>query len=85
MNAEITQNLPGWMRKARLTTPELSEYFELVHGITLAPATLEKRRCVGGGPPFQRLGRAVFYPRAAADDWAAEQLGQPLNSTSEAS
>jgi predicted DNA-binding transcriptional regulator AlpA len=35
----------------------------------LAPSTLAKLRCVGGGPPFIKLGRKVVYRRADLADW----------------
>jgi len=38
----------------------------------LAPATLEKLRCLGGGPRFVRFGRrAVRYLKADVDQWLA--------------
>jgi hypothetical protein len=35
----------------------------------LAASTLAKLRCVGGGPPFIKLGRKVLYRRADLADW----------------
>lgn len=36
----------------------------------LAPAFMEKLRCVGGGPRFLRYGRrAVRYRKSDLDDW----------------
>lgn len=35
----------------------------------LAPATLAKMRCWGGGPPFLKLGRAIRYLRADCIAW----------------
>jgi hypothetical protein len=35
----------------------------------LAPSTLAKMRCFGGGPPFLKLGRKVVYRRADLADW----------------
>lgn len=36
----------------------------------LAPCTLEKMRCVGGGPPFIKLSpRAVRYAEEDLDAW----------------
>jgi len=46
-----------------LRTPDAARY------LGLAPATLEKRRAHGDGPPFVRLGRVVGYERAALDAW----------------
>lgn len=48
----------------------------------LAPNTLEKLRCVGGGPRFVRYGRrAVRYLKADIDHWLAERT---FENTSEA-
>jgi len=47
----------------------------------LAPATLEKLRCMGGGPKFVRFGRrAVRYLKADVDQWLAART---FESTSE--
>ena len=32
-------------------------------------STLEKWRCVGGGPPFIRRGKSVFYALDDLDEW----------------
>jgi hypothetical protein len=37
--------------------------------IRRAPQTLAKLRVVGGGPPFYKLGRSVFYKREDLDQW----------------
>jgi len=38
----------------------------------LAASTLEKLRVRGGGPPFVRRGRAVYYDLADLDAWIAD-------------
>jgi hypothetical protein len=52
-------------------------------GLKRAPSTLNKARVVGGGPPFVRFGRNVFYPRQPLIAWATGQLSQEVRSTSE--
>jgi hypothetical protein len=37
----------------------------------LSPRTLEKRRVRGGGPPYHKLGRLVWYSLRDLDDWIA--------------
>lgn len=37
----------------------------------LSPATLSKYRCMGGGPAFYKLGRAVLYDRRDLEAWCA--------------
>jgi predicted DNA-binding transcriptional regulator AlpA len=50
----------------RLRTPEAARY------VGLAPATLIRKRCQGGGPVYTKLGRAVIYERAMLDRWIAD-------------
>ncbi len=45
----------------------------------LAPATLTKLRCIGGGPAYTKLGRAVVYSRDDLERWVAER-GKRLSS-----
>jgi len=75
--------LPPRFRKARLNPPEASAYLAEVHGTPVAVATLNKMRCVGGGPQFNRFGRAILYPRDSLDAWVAERLGATMTSTSQ--
>jgi len=46
-----------------LRTPDAARY------VGLSAATLEKRRLVGDGPRFIRLGRAVGYDVRDLDAW----------------
>ncbi|WP_454684898.1 helix-turn-helix transcriptional regulator [Ancylobacter moscoviensis] len=39
----------------------------------LSVSTLNKLRCLGGGPVFYKLGAAVFYNPADLDAWLAER------------
>jgi len=41
----------------------------------LARQTLAKLRCIGGGPPFRKVGAKVFYPKAELEKWI---LAHPL-------
>ncbi|QCN96464.1 hypothetical protein D3093_11665 [Azospirillum argentinense] len=72
------------MRKPRLRRWEASEYLELVHGITIAPATLAKLASIGGGPSFNKANRTPLYPAVELDRWAIERLGKLVRSTSDA-
>ena len=78
-------NLPAPLRnKPRLRRFEASQYLELAHGIILAPASLARLACHGGGPSFHKIGGGtVLYPTAELDAWAAERLGNLRRSTSE--
>ena len=59
----------------------------LVHvcGVRLAPKSLQKRRVVGGSPPFQKIGSRVAYPRDPLKAWGDAQAGPVVHSTSELS
>ncbi len=39
----------------------------------LTPKTLAMKRCHGNGPPFIKLGKAVFYRRDDLDSWIASR------------
>lgn len=73
--------LPPELRKPRLRRTEASEYLRLMHGIEIAPSTLAKLACIGGGPRFQIAARKPLYPPVELDAWANARLG-PLRSSS---
>ena len=75
--------LPPHLCKPRLRRWEASEYLELAHGLTIAPATLAKLASTGGGPSFHAVSRAPLYPTDELDAWAARRLGKLVSSTSE--
>lgn len=61
-----------------------SAYLKNVYGISRTKRTLQKLRCVGGGPKFRRIGiRGVGYEKAALDEWAYQLLSPPIQSTSD--
>lgn len=74
---------PTLKAKCRYRSDEASIYLEAVHGLTVAKATLEKLRSVGGGPRFQKFNRSALYHRDDLDAWAQEKLSPPLTSTSD--
>jgi hypothetical protein len=49
--------------------------------LCLSERTLERWRVSGGGPPFAKLGKRIFYRQSDLDDWIASRL---CHSTSEA-
>ena len=66
-----------------LRTRQAAEFLRAQFGFG-AISTLNKLRCVGGGPPFHRIGvRLVAYDKQELADWAASKIGPPLKSTSE--
>lgn len=71
------------LEKPRLRRTEASAYLLQRHGVTMAPRTLAKLACIGGGPAFRRDGRIPVYDRSELDRWALARLGEPVSSTSE--
>lgn len=53
------------------------------HGFGVAPGTLAKLACIGGGPAFRHFGRKVRYERPALLDWAESRLSAPRRHSSE--
>ena len=52
--------------------------------IGLAPSTLAKMRCWGGGPAFLKLGRAVRYLRSDCITWRdARRVGNTTEAASQ--
>ena len=51
--------------EALLDAEQVSAY------VRRAPQTLAKLRSIGGGPPFYKIGRNVYYKRSDVDDWLA--------------
>ena len=53
-------------------------------GVILAPKSLQKRRVIGGSPPFRRVLSRVVYERDQLRAWAEAQRSPLFTSTSEA-
>lgn len=68
--------------KVRYRSDEASLYLNIVHGVGVAMRTLDKYRCVGGGPRFQKFNRSALYHRDDLDAWALQKLGDVKASTS---
>jgi hypothetical protein len=82
-NVGKSKDIPKHLQKPRLRRWEVSEYMELMHGLTIAPVTLAKLASIGGGPGFHRVGRIPLYPRDELDRWAVNKLGRVVRSTSD--
>jgi hypothetical protein len=52
-------------------------------GSAPTPETLDKKRCTGGGPPFVRRGRNIFYDVDKAVAWWLGDMSAEVASTSE--
>src|SRR5262245_15580971 len=66
-----------------LTRREASAYLRDQHGIMRSPATLAKLASVGGGPIFQKRGKAASYTKENLDRFADEITSKPVRTTSE--
>jgi hypothetical protein len=66
-----------------MTGHEASAYLRERHAIRRTAAPLAKLRCVGGGPPFRKVGRDVIYDAGDLDAWAGKVKSGPLASASE--
>jgi hypothetical protein len=66
----------------RLDTRAASAFLT-ASGYTTAPATLNKLRCIGGGPVFAKFGRRPLYSQAALLEWVRARTTHPLRSTSD--
>jgi predicted DNA-binding transcriptional regulator AlpA len=53
---------------------------ELAAEYGIGVATLADWRCDSTGPPYLKIGRIVFYPKALVDDWLEDQVvvGLPI-------
>jgi hypothetical protein len=49
------------------------------------PETLAKLACVGGGPPFRKVGPFPLYTREDLDAWLAQRMTPTVRSTAELS
>jgi hypothetical protein len=78
-----TEERAGRRWSMRMRTKELSEYLDVEWGIKLAPATLHKLRCQGGGVPFQMDGKYPVSTQPQADGFAVKRLGPERTSTSD--
>jgi excisionase family DNA binding protein len=58
-------------------TNELLTTVEAAKLLRVGPATLNRWRWDGTGPPFVKLGRKVFFQRETLDRWVAEQRQPP--------
>jgi hypothetical protein len=52
-------------------------------GFKTAPATLNKLRCVGGGPEFELWGRRPLYSDSSLLKWVQARTTPPRRSTSD--
>lgn len=73
-----TAELPEWA-----TPIDLPEILETAIGYAPSPKTLNKLRCIGGGPPFKKVGRRVLYDVAGSIAHYEAKSSGVVHSTSE--
>ena len=66
----------------RLDTRQAASYLTEL-GYRIAPTTLNKLRCVGGGPEFEKFGRRPLYSESSLLEWVQERTTDSLRSTSD--
>jgi hypothetical protein len=66
----------------RLDTRQAAAFL-VERGYRVAPATLNKLRCVGGGPEFELFGRRPLYTDATLLEWIKARTKGPRRSTSD--
>jgi hypothetical protein len=60
-----------------------SEFLWRECGVKIAPKTLQKRRVIGGSPPFRKICGRVVYDTASLKPWGDAQRSPLVSSTSE--
>jgi hypothetical protein len=70
------------MCEVRLDTRQAAAFLT-DRGNTIAPATLNKLRCVGGGPKFEVFGRRPLYTETWLLEWIRARTSGPHRSTSD--
>jgi hypothetical protein len=70
------------MAKTFLSEDQASQYLK-GRGLKVAPTTLRKKRCTGGGPEFQHFGPMPVYTPEGLDRWVDEKLTPPKRSSSD--
>jgi hypothetical protein len=66
-----------------LTPEEASAYLWEHHRMRRSPRRLQDLRMVGNGPAYHRDGVVVRYSRHGLDEFAREQYGEAVRSTSQ--
>jgi hypothetical protein len=64
---------------------EASQYLWKWYRLKRNPRRLAQLRASGDGPKYYRDGLVVRYREADLDEWAEQQLGEPLVSTAQES
>jgi hypothetical protein len=66
----------------RLSRREAAEFLT-GRGFKIAPTTLAKLACIGGGPIFESFGRKPLYTERGLLEWVESRNSGPRRSTSD--
>ena len=55
---------------------------ETAKHLRVSERTLERRRLIGDGPPFVKIGASVRYPLNQVEKWLAERMQRSTSETS---
>ena len=70
------------MEDDRFLTPREASQYLAGLGLSYAPSTLAKLRCVGGGPVFHSFGRSTRYTPQRLREFVRSKLSAERTSTS---
>ena len=77
MNSNSNRPADGSPLPMAVDPAELLDCQETAKLLRQVPETLASWRCKGRGPEYVKVGRAVFYRRAAISAWLAQQIVRP--------
>jgi hypothetical protein len=72
----LIESAAGSTSDAAVDRADILPPLDAARYVGLAPPTMSKMRCWGGGPEFLKLGRKVVYRRAALDEWLAARVAR---------
>ena len=82
MTEQIDRRVDTKAAAERVDTKAASEFLT-ENGFRTAASTLNKYRCVGGGPPYDLFGRKPLYQKPVLLEWAGARTKFGLRSTSD--
>ena len=80
VHGSCTKALEAVRMAERLRRPEATRYLRERWAFDFGPTRLARLACIGGGPAYNRAGRAALYDVADLDAWARARLGPKASS-----
>jgi hypothetical protein len=75
------QTMSSW--PPRMNSRLASQYLLETYGVKETAGTLNRKRCTGGGPEFEKYGRHALYTPPSLDQYVRGRLSGPKRSTSD--